>query len=180
LDGLRYRLAVPSDAPAIARLHADSWRRHYRGAFSDSFLDGDVEADRKAVWTERFKESDDRCLTILAEDENGLVGFAHTVFAEDPRWGALLDNLHVTYGRKRRGVGSRLLALTARAVVARGTGLYLWVLEQNVEAQAFYADRGAQRVERALTLPPGGGPNRLTGMPIKLRYAWTDPAILLE
>ncbi len=44
---------------------------------------------------------------MLAEDRDGLVGFAHTVFDDDPRWGALLDNLHVVYGEKRRGVGSR-------------------------------------------------------------------------
>jgi hypothetical protein len=28
-------------------LHADSWRRHYRGAYADAFLDGDVLADRR-------------------------------------------------------------------------------------------------------------------------------------
>ena len=36
---LKYRAAGPDDAPAIATLHADSWRRHYRGAFADAFLD---------------------------------------------------------------------------------------------------------------------------------------------
>jgi hypothetical protein len=29
------------------------------------------------------------------------------------------------------------MALTARAVIERGTGLYLWVLEQNADARAF-------------------------------------------
>ena len=40
--GLRFRAAGPGDANAIAGLHADSWQRHYRGAFSDAFLDHDV------------------------------------------------------------------------------------------------------------------------------------------
>jgi GNAT superfamily N-acetyltransferase len=40
--GLRFRAAGPGDANAIAGLHADSWQRHYRGAFSDAFLDNDV------------------------------------------------------------------------------------------------------------------------------------------
>ena len=53
--GLRLRVAGRSDAAAIAALHADSWRRHYRGAYSDAFLDGDVHADRLAVWTEQFR-----------------------------------------------------------------------------------------------------------------------------
>jgi hypothetical protein len=37
---VRIRVADSSDAPAIAALHAESWRRHYRGAYSDAFLDG--------------------------------------------------------------------------------------------------------------------------------------------
>jgi GNAT superfamily N-acetyltransferase len=87
---MNFRLAGPPDADAIAALHADSWRRHYRGAYSDAFLDGDVGAD--------------------------------------PRCGALLDNLHVVYERKRSGIGSQLLARTGQTVAERGTGLfrYAW------------------------------------------------------
>jgi GNAT superfamily N-acetyltransferase len=177
----QFRLAGPDDAEAVANLHADSWRRHYRGAYSDAFLDGDVLADRLAVWTDRLREPDSRRCTILAEDAS-LVGFAHTVFGEDPTWGALLDNMHVAEGHKRRGIGSRLLALTAEAVTGgpeNTTGLYLWVLEHNVDAQAFYRARGGRCVERALVSPPGGIASRLTGSPAKLRYAWPQPTALL-
>ena len=169
----RFRLAGPADAAAVAHLHADSWRRHYRGAYSDAFLDGDVMADRLAVWTERLREPDPNRWTILAED-GSLVGFANTYFDHDATYGALLDNLHVADGHKRRGIGSRLLALTAEAVLARPepTGLYLWVLEQNVDAQAFYEVHGAERVERCAVEPPGGIAERITGSPAKLRYAW--------
>ena len=95
------------------------------------------------------------------------------------RWGALLDNLHVVYGEKRRGVGSQLLALTAQAVLDRGTGLYLWVLEQNADARAFYEARGGRCVERLVVSPPGGMTGRLNGSPVGLRYAWADPAVAL-
>lgn len=175
-----FRLADAADAVAVAALHAESWRRHYRGAYSDAFLDGDVHADRLVAWTARLREFDARNQTILAEDDEGLVGFVHTVFEEDPRWGALLDNLHVVHGRKRGGIGSRLLAMTARAVLERGTGLYLWVLEQNVAARAFYQARGGRCVESAPVPPPGGRADRLNGSPVGLRYAWTDPALVLQ
>jgi ribosomal protein S18 acetylase RimI-like enzyme len=176
----QFRLAGPADAEAVANLHADSWRRHYRGAYSDSFLDADVVADRLAVWSERLREPDPRVGTILAED-GSLIGFAHTVLDDDPTWGALLDNLHVANVHKRRGIGSRLLTLTAKAVIERAerTGLYLWVLEQNVGAQAFYEARGGRCVGRGLASPPGGVASRLTGSPAKLRYAWPEPAVLL-
>ena len=175
----RFRSASLQDAEAIAALHADSWRRHYRGAYSDAFLDGDVHGDRLVLWTERLREAGPRTRTIVADDGDGLVGFAHTVFEADPHWGALLDNLHVVPGEKRRGIGSRLLALTARAVLERGTGLYLWVLEQNVDGRAFYDARGGRCVERAPVPPPGGVAGRLNGSPVALRYAWPDPAVAL-
>jgi ribosomal protein S18 acetylase RimI-like enzyme len=180
LEEPRCRLAGPADAEAVANLHADSWRRHYRGAYSDAFLDGDVNADRLAVWTDLLREPDPRRCTILAED-GGLVGFANTVFDDDPTWGALLDNLHVADGHQRRGIASRLLALTAAAVMERPerTGLYLWVLEQNVDAQAFYEARGGKCVGRGEVSPPGGISGRVTGSPAKLRYAWPDPVLLL-
>jgi GNAT superfamily N-acetyltransferase len=178
---LQFRVAGLSDAERIAALHADSWRRHYRGAYSNAFLDGDVAADRQAVWTERLGQPDPGRFTILAEDGDVLVGFAHTIFGEDVTWGALLDNLHVTYKQKRQGIGSRLLALTAEAVIERSgtSGLYLWVLEQNVAAQAFYQARGGRCVERSSVPTPGGVAGRLEGSPVGLRYAWSDPAVLL-
>ncbi len=133
------------------------------------------------MWTDRLREPDPRRCTILAEDGR-LLGFANTFFDDDPRWGALLDNLHVVDGYKRLDIGSRLLALTAEAVIRRSqrTGLYLWVLEQNVDAQAFYEARRGRCVGRGLASPPGGITSRLTGSPAKLRYAWPEPVMLIE
>lgn len=176
-ERVRFRSAGAADALAIAALHADSWLRDYRGAYSDSFLDGDVLQDREKVWSERLRRDDGASHTVLAEDGAGLVGFAHVVFDSDPSWGALLDNLHVRHRDKRHGVGSELLALTGQAVIERVSSLYLWVLEQNLQARAFYEARGGVRVERASVSAPGGVASRLNGTPTKLRYAWSDPAI---
>ncbi len=135
-------------------------------------------ADRLKVWTERLGRTDAGSWTILAEDADGLIGFAHVVFDDDPIWGSLLDNIHVAHAHQRRGVGVALLGRTSR-VLADGpgsAGLYLWVLEQNTSAQAFYAACGAKRVERAQVTPPGGVPGRLNGVPYKLRYVWEDPS----
>jgi len=174
---ISYRAAARRDANAIAALHAESWRQNYRGAYSDAFLDGDVLADRQGVWGERLAEISPDRRTIAAEVDGRVVGFVHVVFDDDPVWGALLDNLHVSPDRKRQGIGSRLMAMAAQAVAeARpASGLYLWVHEQNRAAQAFYESLGAAPVGRELVPPPGGDPSRLNGAPVKLRYAWTDP-----
>jgi GNAT superfamily N-acetyltransferase len=178
---LRFRAARPGDAQAIAGLHADSWQRHYRGAFSDAFLDQDVTGYLLPLWTERLASPDPRARTILAEMDGTVAGLAYTLLGEHPVWGAFLDNLHVAHRLARQGIGTRLLALTGQEVAdwSPSSGLYLWVLEQNRGARAFYAARGGACVERAEVEPLGGDPASLNGKPITLRYAWRDPSKLL-
>ena len=177
---LTIRRGGPADVETVAGLHADSWRRHYRGAYSDAFLDVDVDADRLGVWSDRLSADDESAATLLAEEGGVFVGFVHVVFDADPQWGSLVDNLHVVWARKRNGFGSLLLSAAAGAVLDHGDGgLYLWVLEQNTAAQAFYEARGGRPADRRLVPPPGGRAERLSGPPIGLRYVWTDPTDLV-
>ena len=172
------RDATGDDAAAIAALHADSWRRNYRGAYDDDFLDHHVDADRLAVWTERLGSSDRarRACTVVADRHGAVVGFAHTIFDEDAVWGSLLDNLHVSHDAQRQGLASRLMACTAERLLAAGAGraLYLWVLEQNRGAQAFYLAVGGEVVERAVRALAGGGDGPV------LRVAWPDAGTLVS
>ncbi|MEO3750570.1 GNAT family N-acetyltransferase [Streptomyces sp. B6B3] len=169
------RAAEPDDAEHIALLHADNWRRRYRGVFADAYLDGDVVAERRSVWTARLAAPGDS-LTLLAEDDDGLVGFGHVVFDEDDRWGSLLDNLHVVHSRQGSGLGRVLLTRVAEAAAERATSrsLYLWVLEANTAARGFYRTLGGATGERATVPPPGGEPDRLTGSPAMFRITWPD------
>jgi ribosomal protein S18 acetylase RimI-like enzyme len=174
-----YRGGVGADAAQVAGLHAASWRHHYRGAYSDEYLDRDVFSDRLKVWIARMARPPAGQFTIVAESDGQMVGFVHTVLGADPLWGALIDNLHVTYELKRHRVGSNLLQMAARTIIERrpSSGMYLWVLEQNGAAQRFYEARGGRSVDRDLVAPPGGDPARLNGTPTKLRYAWSDPMV---
>jgi ribosomal protein S18 acetylase RimI-like enzyme len=175
-SAVSFRSAAAADADAVAALHADSWRRHYRGAYADAFLDGDVLADRRAVWSRRLAMPGPDRITILAEAYARIAGFVHLVLDDDERYGSLVDNLHVTHDRRRLGIGSALITRAAQAVVDRGTtsSMYLWVLEQNTAAQSFYAAHGGRTAERAFVESPGGVPGRLNGRPAKLRYVWPD------
>jgi GNAT superfamily N-acetyltransferase len=180
MSPVSFRAAAAADAPHVAALHADSWRRHYRDAYADAFLDGDVLDDRRAAWSRRLAAPGPDAVTIVAEAGGGLAGFVHAVLDEDVRWGSLLDNLHVAHAWQRHGVGTALMARAAQAVADRAAtaAMYLWVLEQNAAARAFYAARGGRCVERALVRPPGGVPGRLDGRPVKLRYAWPEVGVL--
>jgi GNAT superfamily N-acetyltransferase len=171
-----YREATERDAESIAVLHADSWRRHYRGAYLDSYLDGDVVSDRLSVWTGRLAPPRLHQHTVIAHCDGEAVGFAHVVFDADEHWGALLDNLHVTSSLKRTGIGARLLSQAALGLRRGrpGSALHLWVLDQNSAAQAFYDARGGTRVETELRGPfPGGG------HAVGHRYFWPDPSVLI-
>jgi ribosomal protein S18 acetylase RimI-like enzyme len=171
------RPATAQDIAAIAALHADSWRRHYRGAFRDSYLDGDVVADRQAVWTERLTAPAPDQFTIVADRVGEVVGFVHMILDDDPEWGTLLDNLHVTYRLKRGGIGRRLLLEAARQLAQRrptDSRFYLWVLDQNTAARAFYAKYGGTTVETALDDPlPDGSLGHCH------RVVWPDAAALI-
>jgi ribosomal protein S18 acetylase RimI-like enzyme len=179
LSSLQFRRAGVEDADRIAALHADSWRRHYRGAYADSFLDGDVESDRRIVWSARFA-TPTNTETILAEQDERLVGFVHVMFDADPDFGSLVDNLHVLSDQRRTGIGYQLMVRCGLAVTERATGpgMYLWVLEQNVAAQGFYRAIGAAHAEGAPVRPPGGDPTRLVGNPRGLRMVWPDASVL--
>lgn len=181
MSSLRFRSAGAADADAVARLHADSWRRHYRGAYADAFLDGDIDADRRTVWSARLAAPHGTD-TILAEQDGQLAGFVHVVLDNDLTWGSLVDNLHVRSDLRRTGIGRRLLADTARSVIehASGRAVFLWVLEQNTAAQEFYRSRGGVNVEIADVPAPGGDPARLAGRPRGLRMTWPDAAQLTD
>jgi GNAT superfamily N-acetyltransferase len=166
---MRLREATLADADAIAGLHADSWRNTYRGAYSDEYLDGPVFEDRLRVWLERLSSPAPNQHVIVAEDDGAIVGFACSYGDESAELGTLLDNLHVRRDLQKTGIGKRLVIEIARWCAANypDSGLWLGVLEQNANAQAFYKRLGAADVGGEIATPPGGGsvPSRI--------YAWT-------
>ena len=174
LAGIAYRHATENDADSIAALHADSWRRHYRGAFLDSFLDCDVLPERIEVWRQRLKQPQEASITMVADTGKAIAGFLHMIIDEDPIWGTLLDNLHVASHLKRNGIGRRLMQYGAENLLQRGRQTFhLWVLEQNVAAQNFYLSQGGRCVETCLRGPlPGGSYARAH------RIVWEDACVL--
>jgi ribosomal protein S18 acetylase RimI-like enzyme len=172
---VQIRDAAAADADAIARLHAASWQRTYRGMFRDDFLDGPVVDDRLAEWRARMGAPAHNQLVLVAEDAGGLLGFICLFGAEDPRLGTLIDNLHVRHDTRRRGVGRALMREAARWAERRypGTALYLLVLRANVNAQRFYDRLGGANA--GLDERPGADGATAYGYV----YVWTSPQTLL-
>lgn len=172
---MQIRLATSADAEAIAHVHAESWRTAYRGALSDAYLSGPIAAERTQVWRERFAQPPAGQYAAVAEIDGGIAGFVCAYGGHDPQWGTFIDNLHVLPAHKRHGIGARLMRLAASwsAQAYPGQGMYLWVLESNLPARAFYERIGGEQAGRDTWTPPDG-----SALP-KLRYAWRDLSVLL-
>jgi GNAT superfamily N-acetyltransferase len=141
--GVTIRRAAPADAKALAWLHIDCWEDAYTGLMPQPILDErrDRVDERVVRWREILEEHD---RTLLAETEQGLIGFAG---AGPPRDNDLegdidleLQALYVRASWWGTGVG---YALFEEAVGDRAA--YLWVLAKNKRAIAFYERQGFRR-----------------------------------
>ena len=169
------RIARPSDYQAIAALHAASWRFAYRGSLSEAYLAGDIVADRERLWKRRLSDPAFNQYVVVTEVDGALAGFACAYLRDDPFWGSLLDNIHVRQDTHRNGLGSALLRAVAEQCLAGASelGVYLWVLQNNISAQRFYARHGACNVGADVWDAPGG-----TRVP-RFRFAWSTGTLQL-
>jgi ribosomal protein S18 acetylase RimI-like enzyme len=169
--GVVIRPATEADAVSVAAIHVASWRDAYADILSAEFLSGPIEADRLALWSQRLRESSPSQLVDVACDAPGeAFGFVCGYRDLDPRWGSLIDNLHVLPQSRGHRVGERLLrgAASQFAVAGSELGLHLWVFEANVAALRFYQRHGGRVVERTNSHIPAAG-----GKPV-LRVHWAS------
>jgi ribosomal protein S18 acetylase RimI-like enzyme len=171
---IRYRAAEPSDADAIALLHAQSWRENYRGAFHDAFLDGDLPGERLRVWRKRLDHPPENQLVQMAADSASLVGFLCAYGAHDPEWGSFVDNLHVANAAKGSGIGASLMRQAGAWLASPypNLGVYLWVLEGNSSARGFYERLGGRNSGTSIMESHGGALVR------SCRYTWPRAEVL--
>ena len=173
---IEYRPATAEDAHAVASLHARSWRESYRGSFTDEFLDGDLVAERLAVWRERLDARSAGQLVTLALEGTSLLGFVCVYADHDPVWGSFVDNLHVAAEAKRRGIGAALMRGAGAALVEThpDLGIHLLVLEVNAPARRFYERLGGVCSEIATMETHGGAMVR------SCRYTWPSARALAD
>lgn len=169
------RAARESDADAIARLHAESWRSSNRGIMSDAYLDDQVYDDRRQLWRGRLANEDSGYMTLVAVQRDGLHGFICFRLDADPRWGTLLDNLHVDPELCGRGLGEALMRVGVLQVeeLRPGQPMHLLVFEGNAGARRFYERLGGH-AESVIDMPLPEGDSTARA----LRYVWPAPVSL--
>ena len=172
---IKLRSAQFSDYAMIAKLHAKSWQQNYRGIFSHPFLDKEVEQERSGFWYNKLKfPKENQQVTVASLDEN-MVGFSCLLLNDDPAFGSLLDNLHVSMTLQKSGVGKLLMKECAKSICDKSNTkkMYLWVYESNKNAIRFYERLGGINVETADRQNEDGTKAKA------LRCIWTDGSQLI-
>ena len=147
MSEITIRAATPADAPAIAQVRVDAWRTTYKGMIPDAYLAAMKVEDSTALWTKILTAGPNSSSVFVAENADGVVGFAAGYMLADPKHGldAELSAVYLVRETQRAGVGQRLVATVAAAQRAHGaTGLIVWVIAGNKPARAFYEKLGAE------------------------------------
>src|SRR5690606_14506077 len=139
------RSATVADAHGLAVVHVRSWQAAYRGLMPQRVLDALSIAEREANWARIIAETPRGSRTLVAEDTGAIVGWASFGDArdEDAVGTGELWGIYVHPDAWSIGVGHLLMEAVEEALRAdRHEIAYLWVLEGNSRAAAFYERHG--------------------------------------
>ncbi len=73
---IRVRRAARDDAPAIGRVHVETWQSAYAGLLPDSILAQMSDVRQSALWSRTLADPREARGVFVADDEDrGVVGF---------------------------------------------------------------------------------------------------------
>lgn len=164
-----------SDAPAIARVHVDTWLSTYRGIVPDEHLDSLCYERTEHATRSRLSATDGDTFTLVAQtDEEEIVGFATAGPVRESE-AAKTGEVYAVYVLARyqgQGIGQALMRRAAERLNAAGMqSMIIWVLKDN-PAQGFYAHLGGT--------PKGTQTITIGGRELEeVAYGWDDISALL-
>jgi ribosomal protein S18 acetylase RimI-like enzyme len=173
---IRIRRARPEDAPAIARVHVETWQSAYAGLLPDAMLAGMSDVRHAAMWLQTLSNRGEARGVFVADDADmGVVGFGSCGPVRDTPEG--LDGteqrvgevylLYVEIDFQNQGLGRRLLDALFRQLRADGFDTaILWMLAEN-PTRFFYEGLGGRQV--------GERTDTFLGTDVdEIAYAWPD------
>jgi ribosomal protein S18 acetylase RimI-like enzyme len=137
------------DADEVGRVHVRVWQEAYAGLMPEDYLDGLDPVAFAAGWRERLGHPTAGVGHWLARDERGVLGITTSGPARDDDAPVRFELYAINVLARGHGSG------VARDLLGHALGdaaAYLWVLEGNQRAQAFYrrhgfADDGGRKQE---------------------------------
>lgn len=164
------------EAPAIARVHVDTWRTTYRGIVPEDYLEKLSYEKRERGWKQILSSATDNGqFTYVVEDESGqIVGFANggPERTGDSVYRGELNAIYILNTHQRRGIGHRLTqVVTHRLAQADIHSMLAWVLADN-SACRFYEALGGKKVYNKQI-------ERGTAQLNEVAYGWTDTRVIV-
>jgi len=140
------RTATIDDAPAVARVHTESWRSTYAHLLPEEFL-RNLSVEARTLQWQAAADRTDTAPFLVAEDAAGIFGFVNGGPARDiPGFAGELYAIYLLRDRQGSGAGRALVSGLAREMRVRGfRDLALWVLRDN-PSRGFYEHLGGTRV----------------------------------
>jgi ribosomal protein S18 acetylase RimI-like enzyme len=127
------------DAEELGRVHVEIWRQAYAGLMPPDYLTGLDPVAFADTWRVRLADAPSQELRLVARDDLGIAAFsiAGPPRIDDPPADWELYAINLLSRAQGTGLADELLdrSLGDRAA-------YLWVIEGNERAQAFYRKHG--------------------------------------
>ncbi|MGW6935592.1 N-acetyltransferase family protein [Lentzea sp. NPDC054927] len=124
------RLAVVSDAAAVASVHVRTWQAAYRGLVPDSVLDNLSVEERTSMWERSIPHGG----VWVGVVDDVVVGFAAAGPSREPDADFQLYAIYVLPSAWDSGLGFSL----ASAAVGDSPDVIVWVFDENPRARRFY------------------------------------------
>ena len=141
MDPVGWTIGEPTvdDAEELGRVHVEIWRQAYDDLMPVEYLEGLDPVDFATSWRERLAKPLPSETRLVARDQPGIVGFssAGPPRIDDPPADLELYAINLLARAQGTGLADALLDRTLGDRAA-----YLWVIEGNERAQAFYRRRG--------------------------------------
>jgi L-amino acid N-acyltransferase YncA len=150
------REAHAVDAPAIARVHVESWRSAYAGLLPDTVLVQMCQHTHTARWARVLGQRRNREIVLVAQaGKHGVIGFGSCGRGREKRLAHAgeIFTLYILPEFQNIGIGRQLLSRLFDAMVARGMrSAVVWVLAENPSRFFYETMRGRRVAERDETL----------------------------
>ncbi len=127
------------DADDVARVHVRVWQEAYAGLMPADYLESLDPAAFGESWRERLRHPRAGVGHWLARDEHGIVGIASCGPARDDDAPVPFELYAINV--LARGHGTGVAGVLLAHAIGDGAA-YLWVLEDNQRARAFYRRHG--------------------------------------
>jgi ribosomal protein S18 acetylase RimI-like enzyme len=135
---IRY-ISPADDKNAISRIYEESWKSAYRDIIPKEYL----ESIPKGRWAKKVDNPDWATMLCIENGEYiGTSSFCKSRFEQYPDSGEVIS-IYFLPEYMGRGYGNKLLDSVMQELKKRGFAeVFLWVLEENHRARAFYEKYG--------------------------------------